>query len=74
MENIVEPYRMNDGRSFTDYRPNYELNYEIKKYLCNANDKCCSNSYNYKVCLSNTYDNVSSYLTSDPFKNNYINY
>jgi hypothetical protein len=74
MENNIEPYRMNDARSFTDYRPNHELNHEIKKYLCNANNKCCANNYNYKVCLSNTYDNVSSYLSSDPFKNNYVNY
>ena len=70
MSNYLEPYKMNDGRFFTDYRPNHELNHDIKKYLCNANNKCCANNYNYKVCLTNTYDNIHKYLSHHNFKNN----
>ena len=73
MNNCFEPHKMNDGRYFTDYRPNHELNNDIKKYLCNANNKCCANNYNYKVCLTNTHDNIKDYLSYHNFNNNNIN-
>ena len=63
MSNSLEPYKMNDGRFFTDYRPNHELNNDVKNYLCNANNKCCSNNYNYKVCLTNTHDDIKECLS-----------
>jgi hypothetical protein len=69
MSKFVETYKMNDGREFTDYRSNYLLNNDIKKYLCNANDKCCANNYNYKVCLSNTQHNVKDFLSHRNFNN-----
>ena len=71
MDNI-EPYRMSDARSFTDYRQNHETNKQVKKFVCNSNTQCCKNNYNYKVCLVNGSDNVKQYLENDYFKNNYL--
>ena len=68
----MEPYRMSDARSFTDYRQNHEIDKEVKNFLCNSNNKCCKNNYNYKVCLINTCDSVKQYLNNDYFKNNYL--
>jgi hypothetical protein len=72
MDKYTEPFRMDDGRSFTDYRPNHELDKEVKKYLCKANNKCCTDNYNYKVCLVNSCDNIKAYLSNDPFKSNFM--
>ena len=72
MDKIIEPFRMHDARAFTDYRPNHELDKEVKKYLCKANKNCCADNYNYKVCLVNSCDNVKAYLSNDPFKNNFM--
>ena len=44
------PPLMADGRNFTDYRPNYELNNEI------MDKNKISNSHNYRVFLSRNAD------------------
>ena len=70
--NNIEPYRMADARSFTDYRQNHETNKQVKKFVCNSNTQCCKNNYNYKVCLVNSSESVKQYLENDYFKNNYL--
>jgi hypothetical protein len=69
MDKNIEPYRMSDGRSFTDYRPNHEINTEVKKFLCNSNSQCCKNNYNYKVCLTNGCKTVKTYLDDNKLNN-----
>jgi len=71
MDNTIEPYRMADARSFTDYRQSHETDKQVKKYLCKLNSSCCKNNYNYKVCLVNSCNNVKNYLENDYFKDNY---
>lgn len=68
----IEPYRMSDARSFTDYRQNHETNKQVKTFVCNSNKQCCKNNYNYKVCLLNSCESVKQYLENDYFKNNYL--
>jgi hypothetical protein len=62
----VEPYLMNDGRCFTDYRSIHETNNSIKKLSCNS-----TNNYNYKLCLINNFDSIKKMLYNDNFKNNF---
>ena len=55
--NFFEPYRMQDGRGFTDYRSSNELDREIvdlvKKSGCDSSD-----SYEYKQCLIRNANNL----------------
>ena len=46
------PQRMSDGRNFTDYRPNYELNKSLKDL--NKLD----NSHNYRNFLNNNAEKI----------------
>jgi len=62
----IEPYLMNDGRCFTDYRSIHETNNSIKMLSCNS-----KNSYNYKLCLINNSDSIKKMLDNDNFKNNF---
>ena len=71
--NNIEPYRMSDARSFTDYRPNHELDNDIKKFLCDSNTLCCKNNSNYKICLTNGCKTIKKYLYDNKFKDNYTN-
>ena len=71
MSDKMEPYRMNDGRCFTDYRQSHEVDKQVKKMMCKYNSQCCKNNYNYKICLVNSCDTVKNYLENDNFKNNY---
>jgi hypothetical protein len=74
MSDSFEPYRMNDGRGFTDYRPSHETNNDLKLQLCNSDNKCCnttSNDYKYKLCLINNTDTIKKQMESNNFKNHY---
>ena len=62
-----EPYLMNDGRCFTDYRSINETNNGLKKKTCNS-----SNNYTYKLCLIINSDRIQKMLEMDNFKNNFI--
>ena len=64
---VKEPYLMNDGRCFTDYRSINETNNGLKKISCNS-----TNKYTYKLCLINNFDNIKKMLEKDNFKNNFI--
>ena len=46
------PQRMSDGRNFTDYRPNYELNKSLKE------QNKLDNSHNYRNFLNNNAEKI----------------
>ena len=46
------PQRMSDGRNFTDYRPNYELNQTLKE------KNKLDNSHNYRNFLNNNAEKI----------------
>ena len=46
MSDKMEPYRMADGRCFTDYRQSHEVDKQVKKMMCKYNSQCCKNTYN----------------------------
>ena len=61
--NMHEPYRMNDGRGFTDYRSSRELNSDLINLLklsgCNPDD-----SYEYKLCLIRNQNKILKNLNN----------
>ena len=70
----LEPYRMADGRCFTDYRSTHETDNELKKVICAQNNACCKKNdhYNYKLCVVKNAENLRHYLNDGKFKNNYL--
>ena len=51
-KHFTSPPRMADGRHFTDYRPNYNLNNQIKT------DNGVANSFEFKTFLCDNGDNI----------------
>ena len=54
---VHEPFRMNDGRQFTDYRSHTDLN---KDFVNSVNKTGCNNnnSYTIKQCAINNFSKL----------------
>ena len=54
---IFEPYRMNDGRGFTDYRSKSEVLRDVRELASQLGCDSMDN-YNLKLCLSRNGDKI----------------
>jgi hypothetical protein len=59
---------LGDNRDFTDYRPNYIINNELKNTMCKN-----KNSYDYKNCLIQNTDKIFNKLNNNFYKKICIN-
>ena len=66
---INEPYRMNDGRAFTDNRSSSEIYREIRQVL--DKNGCGANStYDFKLCLTRNADTLIKHFNKKAFEKN----
>lgn len=70
VNNKFHPYLMNDGREFTDYRPQSESHKDFLNKLCSTNidnNSCCThnNSYNVKECINKNLGAIVKMINKD---------
>lgn len=68
-DGLYFPYRMNDGREFTDYRSQADTHRDFLNMVCtNIKDKeCCDNndSYNIKKCIQKNTNQIVSLINNN---------
>ena len=66
---VNEPYRMQDGRAFTDYRSSNDLVREVRQIL--DKNGCMSDStYQFKLCLIRNTNSIANYFEKKNFEKN----
>jgi hypothetical protein len=64
---VNEPYRMQDARTFTDYRSSNELDREVRQVL-EKNGCSAKSTYDYKLCLTRNADILIKHFNTKPLK------